>query len=1010
MKGICLLLAAVGWTTLLARAETTGVETMGLARFTVITPQLIRMEYASDGKFVDEPSWFAANRNARFTDYEVTRSADSITLDTGVIRLTYQDDEKPFGPENLRAEIKQGKETSTWQAGDASDRNLGGANRTLDGVRHAVPITDGILSRDGWYLLDDSKSVLATNGWFAERPNDKALDWYLFGYGFDYKAALKSLTTISGPVPLPRRYTMGIWYSRYWAYSADDFKQIVDEYHQHNFPLDVLVMDMDWHPIETKVAGVKRAYLNHVWTGYTWNKSLIPDPPGLLRWLHDNGLHVTLNDHPADGIQPHEETYAAFMKAMGKDPNSGETIPFDAGDPHYLDTFWQYSHVPREKEGVDFWWLDWQQFPNTKSLPDVTNLAMLNDFYFKKSQGDGQRGQSFSRWAGWGDQRNPIHFSGDADTGWPMLAFEVPFTSTSGNAGCFFWTHDIGGHMGGRNEESYTRWCQFGALSAALRSHSTRNKEMDRRPWTYPDWAENSMRLSFQLRARLLPYIYSCAAAAAKESVPMIRPMYLEHPEQEAAYHNGQQFYLGDNLLIAPITMPGEGMNHVASQHVWFPEGTWYQYFSGEEYTGPSDVIAAADINEFPLFVRGGVPVPEQPFTERPATAPLTHLVVRCFPGEDGKTGTSTLYEDDGISADYAKGASATTPLFYSRKGDHISIHIAPTEGSYRGQPAARGYTILLPNVTAAKVVSPAGLPVSYDEDSATTRIDMPDTNIRQDVTVEIDAKTVDPGALRERAIARRSHGIPDEAPVPASTEAVFEAIAGRGLVAVNQHPYLLGHDTRLVYVNGDRKQPATGVLRYGKWSAEVPLKSGALLDLKGLIDAVPPNEVVPVWGLERDITLTLGKKGPVLSTLLLPIEEQLGDLALAAEPGASSGDTYGLNDGSAEGYPGAQAHEWVPDRNAPKPDWAQLRWPVAMKIKRVLLYDRPNLDDQVLAGKLTFSDGSTQDVGALPNDGQTPFEIIFPEKEITWVKFEITQTSASTKNAGLAEIAVFDR
>ncbi len=275
------------------------------------------------------------------------------------------DDEKPFGAENLHADIRQGKATVPWQAGQASERNLGGANRTLDGVRHAVPIADGILSRDGWYVLDDSKSVLAANDWFTERPADKALDWYLFGYGLDFKAALKSLTTISGPVPLPRKYTMGVWYSRYWAYSADDFKQIVAEYHQHQFPLDVLVMDMDWHPIDTKVPGVKRAYLNQVWTGYTWNKNLIPDPPGLLRWLHDQGVHVTLNDHPADGIQPHEEMYPAFMRAMGKDPNSG--APFHSMPETATTSTLSGSspHVPREKEGVDFWWLDWQQFPQT---------------------------------------------------------------------------------------------------------------------------------------------------------------------------------------------------------------------------------------------------------------------------------------------------------------------------------------------------------------------------------------------------------------------------------------------------------------------------------------------------------------------------------------------------------------------------------------------------------------------------------------------------------------------
>ena len=134
---------------------------------------------------------------------------------------------------------------------------------------------------------------------------------------------------------------------------------------------------------------------------------------------------------------------------------------------------------------------------------------------------------SFSRWGGWGDHRNPIHFSGDAGTRWPMLEFEVPFTTTAGNVGCFFWSHDIGGHTGGRNEESYMRWVQFGATSAALRSHSTRKPDMDRRPWTYSRQAEDSMRLSFHLRSELFPYIYSSAWQSCAESVPLSRPMYI---------------------------------------------------------------------------------------------------------------------------------------------------------------------------------------------------------------------------------------------------------------------------------------------------------------------------------------------------------------------------------------------------------------------------------------------------------------------------------------------------
>jgi alpha-glucosidase (family GH31 glycosyl hydrolase) len=719
-------------------AAESGIIVSGHARFTVITPNLIRVEYALNDAFVDAPSWFAINRSARDGDAKIAVDNGSVDIDTGIIHLTYHDDGKPFSPQNLNAVIKTGSSTTTWTPGMPSKGNLGGTIRTLDGVRGPVPLGEGVLSRDGWYLLDDSTSPLFSKHWIQSRPKNGGLDWYLFGYGLDYRAALSSFTAIGGAIPLPRKYTLGVWYSRYWPYSADDFKKIVEEYQAHDFPLDMMVMDMDWHLIDTKVPGVKRAYLNEVWTGYTWNKDLIPEPELLLHWMHDQGVHVTLNDHPADGLQPHEEMYADYMQAMGKDPKSGETIPFDAGDKHYLDVFYQYSHLPREKQGVDFWWLDWQQGPSTLSLPDVTNLQILNYFNYTRSTADGLRGQSFSRWAGWGDHRYPIEFSGDANTGWDMLAFEVPFTSTAGNVGAFFWSHDIGGHMGGRNEESFTRWCQFGAFSAALRSHSTRDPTMDRRPWTYPAWAEESMRRSFQLRSRMMPYLYTSIAQGVRDSVPYIRPLYIDFPDKEEAYHNGQEYFFGDNLLIAPIAKAGTGPDRVADQSVWFPADDWYDFFTGQKFTGPVQSTISAPINEFPLFVRGGVPLPMQPYVSRPGTAPLKQLILRCYPGADGKTGTSSVYEDDGETTGYEKGELATTPLTYVRHGNAVTVTVGPTKGTFSKQVAERSVTLELPCTTQLTSCSVASARMMYDMATHTNMIELPASSIRDGLTVTI--------------------------------------------------------------------------------------------------------------------------------------------------------------------------------------------------------------------------------------------------------------------------------
>jgi alpha-glucosidase (family GH31 glycosyl hydrolase) len=735
----------------------------GHARFTAITPECIRIEYGSN--FVDDPSYFAVNRKARANDVKIQADGGHVVVNTGAIRLDYQNDGKPFSETNLHAVIGGQGRAVEWRLGLTNAGNLGGTERTLDTWDGAKQkLSDGLLSRGGWFLLDDSKSPLFGNDWVKGRPKGAGTDWYLFGYGSDYKGALKSLTAIAGPVPMPRRYVFGAWYSRYWSYTSQDFRQIVREYREHDFPLDVMVMDMNWHL--TDVPGVPRAHANLVWTGYTWDRKLLPDAEELLKWFHQEGLAVTLNDHPADGVWPHEERYAAFMRKLGRDPAAREHVAFDSGDRKYLDAFYSATHVPLEREGVDFWWVDWQQYPNARSVPEISNLAALNEYYFHQSSTHDRRGLDFSRWAGWGDQRHPIHFSGDASTSFKMLAFEVPFTSTAGNVGCFFWSHDIGGHNRGRNEESYARWCQFGAFSAALRSHSTRDPQMDRRPWTYPQWAEDSMRVSFHLRSRFFPYTYSSIHESSVESIPLLRPMYLEYPAVEEAYRQPQQYLYGDNLLVAPVAEAGAGPRRLGRQVVWFPEGTWFNFFSGERFEGGKERLVAATIDEVPLYIRGGVPVPMQPYTQRMTSTPLTNVVVRCYPGEEDRTNTYALYEDDGLSQDYTHGKFAQTAMTYSRHGNRVAVKITPAKGSFDGQLRERSYSIELPctqKATQVQVDRKAAV-AEYVEPENLNRVTISPRSIRSGCEIVVDVADADQASIRAQAYARRS-GLPSIAP-----------------------------------------------------------------------------------------------------------------------------------------------------------------------------------------------------------------------------------------------------
>lgn len=973
--------------------------TVGQARFTVITPNCIRLEYSPKGNFIDAPSLFAANRAARFNGFRQSQEGAATVIDTGAIRLSYTPDGLSFSGSNLRAEIKRGHESIAWAPGASNPGNLGGTIRTLDGADGAEDLGEGLLSRDGWYLLDDSHSDLLTKDWVQMRPTDAGTDWYLFGYGDDYKAALKSLTTVGGPVPMPRKYALGAWYSRYWPFSSSDYRQLVAEYGQHDFPLDNMVLDMDWH--------------RDGWTGWSWNRKLLPDAEELLPWLHSQGLHVTLNLHPADGVGPQEDQYAAFMRDMGADPSAKQTLPFDAGDKKYMDTLFADVFAPLEKNGVDFWWLDWQQYPFTRSVPDLTNLFWLNTLLYDHTAQGGQRGLSFSRWAGWGDHRHPIHFSGDASTSFPMLAFEVPFTSTAGNVGCFFWSHDIGGHNRGRNEESYTRWVQFGATSPVLRSHSTRDALTDRRPWNYPLWAENSMRVSFHLRSELFPYIYSSAWETCRDTVPLDRPLYFDNPRDEHAYHNAQEYLFGDNLLAAPVVMPGVGPKKIGWQTVWFPQGTWYNSFTGERYDGGTDALVTADINEFPLYVRGGVPIPMQPYQARMATASLTTLRVRCYPGEDGQTGKFTLYEDDGVTQAYEKGKFATTPLSYARHGDTVTVTVGAAKGHYAGQPARRSVIVELPDTDKAAQATLDGKPlvIAYDAATFTNRVAVPARPVGQAAVIVVQAKPNGWKALRRQAQDRRAAGISETKPELtisslAATRDMLLAVQGIGLIAKNEGTYLYHGKMRDLFY-APRGVIDGNQIKVGETTVALPL-SGAPLEVTG-----PPHTwrgrtvyaPVQVSFTMKGVVCHLPAVPPVGNELMT--DDNVAGTAQITASGTEGGySAEGAVDGIVGGYPGEKSSEWSAGSTVGAT--LTLTWNTPQTIDRILLYDRPNTTDQITSGTISFSDGSTLPVGELPNDASQPLELKFAAKTITSLTFKVAGVKAGTENAGLAEIAVF--
>ena len=715
---------------------------IGKSRITFITDNLVRLEYSNDAGFLNDSTLFAVDRHIAGAEVKMERSGRKYIFTTKSMRLEFDADGCPFGQCNLKAQWTQGGKKRTWHLSDTQSNNLQGPVVTLDAVSGPVPRMEGLLSRDGWYLIDDSGKDVYKNGWLQYRDRNHVQDFYLFVYGTDYKAALRSLAAISGRVPMTRKYVHGSWYCRWWPYTADDYRDIVREYHEHDFPIDILVFDMDWHRKDGKV-GTGHAFTRG-WTGYSWNRKLIPDPEGLLKELREQDIYVTLNDHPHDGIRPTEDMYDDFIRDLHADTAKTGVPYFDAGDRRYMEAFFKHAHGESERMGVAFWWQDWQQDYAFATVRGTTtkHVPWLNELYYNNARKNNLRGQGFARWGGWGDHRHPIQFSGDAVGNWDMLRFEVDLTTTSGNMGCFFWAHDIGGFYDGLDKELYTRWTQFGLLNSSLRIHSVVGKDMDRRPWLWGEREEKAMRAVYHLRSQLMPYIYSSVRQCHTDMLPLNRGLYIEAPDDENSYTHPGEFFFGDLILGAPVTEAGEGEDFTVEKNVYFPSGSrWYSLFTGKSYDGGTTQTVSTPPEESPVFVKGGWPLPMQPYTERMASTPLTKLIARCYPAQEEDDNSYTLYEDDGQSMDYTGGRFATTVLRYNLHKGITTVTIEPAKGEYEGQPARRAYRIELPGIAAGARVKVNGHKTKAVFDNALGGIvvDVRETDIRRRVTVVVE-------------------------------------------------------------------------------------------------------------------------------------------------------------------------------------------------------------------------------------------------------------------------------
>lgn len=626
----------------------------GNVRITVLTGCLLRLEKSEGGRFCDEATQSVWFRDLPSVSFRTQQTPEGFEVITDQITLVLKEEiRKSFIRFAGRSEKvflnNEGSLPGTYRTLDCCDGDTWVPFHDDEPGAHPIELDCGVVSKNGVAVIDDSASlILKADGTLSPRSFTET-DLYVFAYGKDFRGAVRALYQICGKTPLIPRYALGNWWSRYHAYTEKEYLQLMDRFAARKVPFTVATVDMDWHWSETldEVKGITKDGKNDAfhggsngWTGYSWNTDLFPDYKRFLEKLHERNLCVTLNLHPAQGVRYFEDFYEEMARAMGVDPKTEEQIPFDISSDRFINAYFEVLHRPYEKDGVDFWWIDWQQ-GSESAMEGLDPLWALNHYHTLDNALSHQP-LILSRYCGIGSHRYPLGFSGDTHVTWKTLKYLPYFTATASNVGYTWWSHDIGGHMlGYKDDELYVRFLQFGVFSPINRMHSTSCLTFTKEPWAYMGGTGLIAEEFLRLRHRMIPFLYSASYENTDNGLALIEPMYYAYPEKSEAYECPDQYLFGGQLLVAPATKKAaeEGMSRIP---VWLPEGRWTDLFTGDEYQGGCRLTMVRWLDSIPVLLKeGGFFVLDNRENTNDWTNPeKLKVIVSCG------TGSYTLHED----------------------------------------------------------------------------------------------------------------------------------------------------------------------------------------------------------------------------------------------------------------------------------------------------------------------------------------------------------------------------
>ncbi len=753
----------------------------GNVRVSVLSERLVRLEHSTKGAWEDRGSLTFPTRAVRAPAFVEMHATGGASVSTSQLRVDVGavDVDGFFSCALVNVTVLA--TGLTWCPDvlglfDAAS-NLNGSVSTMDcyaASPHACitayesRMFPGILSRAGWHVIDDTTTTLLDDsGWATARPADNAefgyADWVFVASADSFTETLSDyVRSGAGEIPVLPVRAYSTWFSRYYPFDAPTLSSTLSAFANRSLPVDMLVMDMDWHEAGPASLGcgptqpVALLQCGEGFGGYAFNKSLFPSPDSFLATVKaSHGVQIMANIHSQCGVDHCQPNYTAFATALGIDPATEAPVPCAFSDSRYVEGLYKFELDSGPVAGFDFFWEDLGLNGVGAELGCSGKLhcqTCLGDLQMGASPGGdhsaalwtahvrvtrraatGLRGMTLGIFGGLGHHRYGVVGSGDTQEDWKTLRYEAYLTITAANI-LVAWTHDLGAFYpsSGSDDGSdwkhdpllYLRWLQWGSLSPFFRPHASHGEVV---PWAYPESFSVYMETLWRLRSSLLPYLYTAAHAAAASGVLPCHGLYLNWPNESAAYAAADyagsaslQHTFGPDFIVTPVDTPS-----ASALRVWVPPGQWLacQTRGQTLLRGPSSsTLQLLSIAEQPTLCRQFTVVPGRRWDEAAGNVIGASLILTIFWGGGALPTASVnhstvVVEDDGVSVRPSQRVIAVA-MSIDPAARTSRIDIVPSVAS-GVLPAQRSYSLRWRDVPASVRVTAArvqGQSVSWSQ------------------------------------------------------------------------------------------------------------------------------------------------------------------------------------------------------------------------------------------------------------------------------------------------------